>query len=699
MSTENTGFGAPAEQRPSSERLESWKEIAAYLKRGVRTVQRWETEESLPVHRHLHEKLGTVYAYKPDIDAWWNNRRPRLDAPVRLVTPWRRLAVLSGAGVLLASAAVALWWVTGSFRRPEPAEGPANAPSFSVRRVWADPNPELMAAISPDGRYLSTMDFESKGLAIVELATGHVRRLANRESFGYPTYSAISPDGKRVAYDWFNEDFFFDLRVIGVDGQGAAVLCREPHVLVRPFEWSRDGGEILALSFRNDRRSEIALVRASDGTVRVLKTFQGAAPSRLSFSSDERYVAYDFPADGVAGARDIYLLPADGGPEVPLVQHPAEDSVLGWVPDSKILLFARERSGTLDVWAVEVEGDKPQGAPQLVKENLGHVEVMGFARSGSYYYGVSAQFQEVSLATLDPMSGRVLTPPAPADPPLPTLPAWSPDGQALAYVSQSPSDSRGFQQARVVIRLLSGGKERVVATPLGHLSSIRWFPDGLAFVAEGMDKGGRAGLYRIDAQTGNSELLVERPPGSYLGVPMVAPDGRTLFYKRVDWSQKRYRIMARELATGRERELLGSSAPVPVGLYEISPGGCDLAYMTSHLRSPIVIRNVGSQGRTETGDLFRLKPEQDIGALAWAARGDALLVAVGSRDRGRKTQLWRVRLDGTEPENLGIEMDELRAVSVSPDGRHLALMTEKWKSEVWAMENFLPRLGTSGRKR
>lgn len=58
-----------------AERLESWKEIAAYLRRGVRTVRRWEKEEGLPVHRHLHKKLGTVYAYKPEIDVWWSTRR------------------------------------------------------------------------------------------------------------------------------------------------------------------------------------------------------------------------------------------------------------------------------------------------------------------------------------------------------------------------------------------------------------------------------------------------------------------------------------------------------------------------------------------------------------------------------------------------------------------------------------------------
>jgi hypothetical protein len=61
--------GASPAAGGASERLESWKDIANYLKRGVTTVQRWEKQEGLPVHRHLHDKLGTVYAYKPEIDA------------------------------------------------------------------------------------------------------------------------------------------------------------------------------------------------------------------------------------------------------------------------------------------------------------------------------------------------------------------------------------------------------------------------------------------------------------------------------------------------------------------------------------------------------------------------------------------------------------------------------------------------------
>ena len=58
-----------------ADRLDSWKEIAAYLRRDIRTVQRWEKNEGLPVHRHQHDKLGSIYAYKPELTEWFNSRR------------------------------------------------------------------------------------------------------------------------------------------------------------------------------------------------------------------------------------------------------------------------------------------------------------------------------------------------------------------------------------------------------------------------------------------------------------------------------------------------------------------------------------------------------------------------------------------------------------------------------------------------
>jgi len=51
---------AVAHDDPSDDRLHSWKEIAAYVKRDVTTVQRWEKREGMPVHRHIHDKQGSV---------------------------------------------------------------------------------------------------------------------------------------------------------------------------------------------------------------------------------------------------------------------------------------------------------------------------------------------------------------------------------------------------------------------------------------------------------------------------------------------------------------------------------------------------------------------------------------------------------------------------------------------------------------
>ncbi len=78
---ENAMGSEPSVQAPSAEtrQLDSWKEIAAYLNRDVTTVQRWEKREAMPVHRHLHDKRGSVYALAEELDAWRENRRPALE--------------------------------------------------------------------------------------------------------------------------------------------------------------------------------------------------------------------------------------------------------------------------------------------------------------------------------------------------------------------------------------------------------------------------------------------------------------------------------------------------------------------------------------------------------------------------------------------------------------------------------------------
>jgi len=86
---------------PPSRRLDSWKEIATYLKRDESTVRRWE-KEGLPVHRRAHKRKASVYAYESEIDAWWNDGRTRLEVMERAAAGRRRRVMWGAtAGLLL----------------------------------------------------------------------------------------------------------------------------------------------------------------------------------------------------------------------------------------------------------------------------------------------------------------------------------------------------------------------------------------------------------------------------------------------------------------------------------------------------------------------------------------------------------------------------------------------------------------------
>lgn len=71
----------------AGERLESWKKIAAYLRRDVRTVQRWEQANGLPIHRHQRAHRPIPYAYTHELDAWWKRQSQSPDSAAQLETP------------------------------------------------------------------------------------------------------------------------------------------------------------------------------------------------------------------------------------------------------------------------------------------------------------------------------------------------------------------------------------------------------------------------------------------------------------------------------------------------------------------------------------------------------------------------------------------------------------------------------------
>ena len=73
------------------ERLDSWKDIAAYLGREVRTVQRWAVARSLPIHRVPGGSRPRVFSHKAEIDAWMQ-AEPRDEPESVAVLPFLNLA-------------------------------------------------------------------------------------------------------------------------------------------------------------------------------------------------------------------------------------------------------------------------------------------------------------------------------------------------------------------------------------------------------------------------------------------------------------------------------------------------------------------------------------------------------------------------------------------------------------------------------
>jgi len=79
MADSNSGSGSGTTAPSNERRLESWGEIASYLRREIRTVQRWERNLGLPIHRLSVGKNSSVFAYPSELDKWYKERETRLE--------------------------------------------------------------------------------------------------------------------------------------------------------------------------------------------------------------------------------------------------------------------------------------------------------------------------------------------------------------------------------------------------------------------------------------------------------------------------------------------------------------------------------------------------------------------------------------------------------------------------------------------
>ena len=566
---------------------------------------------------------------------------------------------------------------------------------IATRQVWTGPKVDVYGAVAPDGRHLAFVDQETGDLALHDLSTGEDHHITNKGSWSdskeYAEKSVFAPDGKQVAYSWFNKDGRYDLRVIGVSASSDApqrVLYSNPDIdWIAPYDWSRDGKWIAVQLQRKDRTAQMGLVAASDGSLRILKSVDWRLSIKVSFSPDSRYLAFDLPAGESSEQRDVYVLAIDGSSQIPAVIHPAEDLVIGWSPNGRHLLFASDRTGKTAIYALAFESGKMQGTPMLVQSDIGQASVIGLSRPGTLFYGVKNGSRDFLTAAVDFETGRVLTPPSPAVQKFLGTnyqPDWSRDGRLLSYQSY-----REHQVILLVIRSVETGETRELRPKLTYLNFARWSPDGRSFIAQGVDFKGREGLYRIDAQTGDAEGIVMSPPGQVSLFAVPSSDGKEIYYLRGPEGRQSPKVLVdRDIASGSERELLGGKCTDGLSIawdgQSIACGTLDPAAKELGL---LVIPVSGGAPR----ELLRLKQENDVSLpfTQWTPDGRFIVFRKGG-------EVWAMPVSGGQPRKIDLGAAPVLDLRIHPDGRRIAFMTRnKTTSEVWAMENLTTALNAN----
>ena len=590
--------------------------------------------------------------------------------------------------------------------------GPAVAKGIVVRQVWSGPGVDTYGTPSPDGRYLSYTDWETGDLAIRELATGKTRRLTKKGTQKQPAVfalnSVISPDNKLVAYSWTNEYRTYDLCLIGIDGSGNRILYNSKDKdEIYPASWSSDGKQIAARRYSvKGEKAEIISIAVADGSIQVLKTLEKIFWPRFCYSPDDRFIAYDFPVAENSGSHDISLISTDGSGEISIIEHPANDRLLGWTPGRKEILFLSNRLGTWDAWIIQVDNGKPLGTPKRIKPDLGQVSPMAFTQNGSFYFSIFTRRFTTQIAPFDLKTGKVQEQLSKTLLGSNYSAEWSPDGEYLTYVTeQTEPAGPGWYHRPLHVLNLGTEEERELAGEF-EVRFPRWSPDGHSILFTGYNNNSRnqkdynGGVYKIDVQDGHVTELVQFPPVqepfhiNFLrdawwtsSIADWSYDGKDVFYVN------RGRIFMRELKSGREKQLYQNNNLR--NLLDLSPDGKRLVFGTEDSDdgtwSILIMPVYGEEPR----ELCKFHESERIRVITWTPDGKYVLFTKNV-NKG-EWALWRISPEGGDPQKVWQSDKRNSGLSVHPDGQQIAFSTSEQDLEIWVMENFLPKEETDNK--
>jgi Tol biopolymer transport system component len=590
-------------------------------------------------------------------------------------------------------------------------------PTLTVRRLENPPADAPSGAPSPDGRYLSFVDWRTGDLAIQDLRNGQDRRLTHEGTEGMEDppevqlaeESTWSPDSRQIAYVW-HIGGRQELRAVGLDAGQPRVLFSRGSVGVRCADWSPDGKQVLVALSRENGSLQLVLVSTAGSSMRELTTIERRIyPAAALFSPDGRSVAYDDLPDEASPQRDILRLSLENGQTTPLIRHPADDFLLGWSADGKWLVFASDRAGALGLWVVRVAGGETHGAPRLIKEGIGRILPMGLTRQGTLFYGVVTATEDVYVADLDPETGLVAEPARKA---IETneganfTPSFSPDGKSLAYVTRGGNSPYPTNVGNALcIRSLDTGRERVFYREIWRLGyrwigGPSWSPDG-RFVTFGASRGVRPEeVLRIDLETNEISTVLRAGPDDVLMHGVYGPDGQH-FFAYGDKKNGVTKVVARDLATGDEQELYRFPTLERGVRVSLSPDGRWLAFMNAGWGAERVLRVVPASGGAarELWNFGATKPGTPGGSHTWSPDGQYILFSQPDYDDLPHWVLWRAPIGGGPPEKLGLDQRwGIDSLTVHPDGSQIAMAGRggpSTSSEVWMMDNFLPESETA----